>query len=75
MQRSIAVTGALEDAYVRFGSEADMCVAKRHVRFTPESGHERCNSGCPLWAKSGQQTVLFDHLIDDRQNGGGDRQP
>jgi hypothetical protein len=26
---------------VRFGSKADMCVAKLHVRFTPESGHVR----------------------------------
>jgi hypothetical protein len=26
-------------ANVRFGSKADMCCAKRHVRFTPESGH------------------------------------
>src|SRR5262249_35025899 len=25
----------------------------RHVRFTPESGHLRCTSACPLWAKSG----------------------
>src|SRR5262245_56304394 len=24
-------------AHVRFGSEADICSAKRHVRFTPES--------------------------------------
>jgi hypothetical protein len=24
---------------VRFGSEADICGAKRHVGFTPESGH------------------------------------
>src|SRR5262249_60560047 len=23
-----------------------------HVCFTPESGHVRCNGGCPLWAKS-----------------------
>ena len=23
----------------------------RDVRFTPESGHVRCNEGCPLWAK------------------------
>ena len=30
---------------VRFGSKADICSAKRHVRFTPESGHVRCNSG------------------------------
>src|SRR5262245_3461548 len=25
---------------VRFGSKADMCVAKRHVRFTPNRDHE-----------------------------------
>jgi hypothetical protein len=25
---------------VRFGSKADMCSAKRHVRFTPNSDHE-----------------------------------
>jgi hypothetical protein len=24
-----------------FGSKADMCDAKGHVRFTPESGHEQ----------------------------------
>src|SRR5262249_38050662 len=30
-----------------------MCSAEAHVRFTPESGHVRCNSPCPLWAKSG----------------------
>jgi hypothetical protein len=26
-------------AHVRFGSKADICSAKRHVRFTPKSGH------------------------------------
>jgi len=26
--------------HVRFGSKADMCVAKRHVRFTPNSDRE-----------------------------------
>jgi hypothetical protein len=35
------------------GQKPDICSAKRHVRFTPESGHVRCNSGCPLWANSG----------------------
>src|SRR6516164_10785607 len=25
--------------HVRFGSKADICSAKRHVRFTPKSGH------------------------------------
>ena len=29
------------DLDVRFGSLADMCSAKGHVRFTPESGHGR----------------------------------
>ena len=38
---------------VRFGSKADICSAKRHVRFTPKSGHVRCNEECPLSAKSG----------------------
>ena len=45
------VSGYTDD--VRFGSKADMCSAKGHVRFTPESGHVRCNSGCPLCANSG----------------------
>jgi hypothetical protein len=40
--------------HVRFGSKADSCSALTHVRFSPESGHVRCNWGCPLWAKSGQ---------------------
>ena len=33
----------LESRHVRFGSKADMCSAKGHVRFTPESGHVQCN--------------------------------
>src|SRR5262249_28702744 len=28
-----------------------------HVCFTPESGHVRCNLGCPLWANSGHSRV------------------
>jgi hypothetical protein len=32
-----------EVARVRFGSKADIGSAKPHVRFTPESGHVRCN--------------------------------
>src|SRR5262245_19876745 len=34
---------------------ADISVAKNDVRFSPESGHVRCNSSCLLWAKSGHQ--------------------
>jgi uncharacterized protein len=30
-----------------------------HVRFTPESGHVRCNSACPLCAISGLVAVKF----------------
>ena len=33
---------------VRFGSKADICAAKSHVRFTPKSGHVRCKHRCPL---------------------------
>jgi hypothetical protein len=32
------------------------------VRFTPESGHVRCISSCPLRAISGHH-ALFDHLV------------
>src|SRR5690348_4446556 len=54
---------------VRFGSEADICAAKSHVRFTPnsdsksghvcftpKSGHVRRTSSCRLWAKSGHRS-------------------
>jgi len=36
-------------ADVRFGSKADMCSAKGHVRFTPESGHSQARQSewCP----------------------------
>jgi len=46
-----------EVAHVRSGSLADICTAKDHVRFTPESGHLQCNSSCPLRAKSGHHTL------------------
>jgi hypothetical protein len=34
----------LKRRHVRFGSLADICGAKGHVRITPESGHVRCSS-------------------------------
>jgi hypothetical protein len=40
----IAATCALEGANVRFGSKADICAAKPHVRFTPDSDRD---SGLP----------------------------
>jgi hypothetical protein len=47
---------------VRFGSLPDICSAKGHVRFTPESRHFGVRSECPLRAKSGHPT-LFNHFI------------
>jgi hypothetical protein len=38
------ISSALEGVIdVRFGSKADICGAKRYVRFTPNSGHLRCS--------------------------------
>jgi polar amino acid transport system substrate-binding protein len=37
-------------------------IGQHHVRFTPESGHVRCNGSCLLWAKSGHRGLLH-HLI------------
>ena len=53
MPANIASAGNAPMVDVRFGSKADMCGAKCHVRFTPESGHVQCNSACPLSANSG----------------------
>src|SRR5262249_13807546 len=39
--------------HVRFGSKADMCGAKEHVRFAPESDIKCGIVECPLWANSG----------------------
>ena len=53
-------------AKVRAKFHAPRCLAG-HVRFTPESGHVRCNEQCPLWAKS-RHGILFDHLIGGDQH-------
>ena len=62
---------------VRFKSLADIRIAKRHVRFTPKSGHVQCTSRCLLWANSGHQAGSFDHLVGDgehtRRNGEAER--
>ena len=52
----------LAGAHVRFGSSADICSAKGHVRFTPNSGHLKRTSPCPLCANSGH----FGALAPDR---------
>src|SRR5215471_677791 len=46
---------------VRFGSEADICAAKSHVRFAPESGHVRRKRQYPLWANSRHGRASFGH--------------
>src|SRR4029077_17956183 len=56
------------DPDVRFGSKADMCSAKRHVRFTPKSGHVQRTGACPLCANSGHQLKLFDYLVSARKH-------
>jgi hypothetical protein len=42
--------GGLTEAYVRFGSPADICIAKGHVRFSPDSDHESDFSQKPMSA-------------------------
>ena len=53
---------------VRFGSKADMCTAKAHVRFTPNSDREsefpkRSMSALPLEADMCDTAHLFNHLV------------
>jgi|RhiMethySRZTD1v2_1073278.scaffolds.fasta_scaffold57432_6 hypothetical protein len=70
------------NADVRFGSEADICSATEHVRFTPDSDRE---SGHPKNAMSAlppkadmcgavASAGLFDHLICAQQKLFWDRQ-
>jgi hypothetical protein len=44
------------------GSKADTSQRNRHVRFTPESRHVRCNRGCRFWAISGLMHRSKQHL-------------
>ena len=49
--------------YVRFGSKADMCIARDHVRFTPHSdrGSEiPQNAMCALATKAEMCSALAD---------------
>ena len=48
----------LPPADARFGSKADICAAKRHVRFTPKSGHSPVELERLLSARSGIPTGL-----------------
>src|SRR5215475_12842253 len=44
---------------VSFGSKADICGAKRHVRFAPESDIKCDIVACPLWANSRHHQNVF----------------
>ena len=60
--------GLADGTNVRFGSKADMCSAKCHVRFTPESGHVQCTSDVRFVPKAdscsaAEDMCLFDDLI------------
>src|SRR4029077_16816032 len=44
---------AVRGTHVRFGSLPKITVGPRDIRVTPESGHVRCTSPCPLSANSG----------------------
>jgi hypothetical protein len=44
-------------------SLADICSAKCHVRFTPNSGHVQRTSPCPLCANSGHCANSFNQLV------------
>src|SRR5262249_38823612 len=63
-QIRIALAGYVHwhSAHVRCGVKADICSARRHVRFTPESGQVRCNEGCPLWAKNSEHHCYVRHI-------------
>ena len=50
-------------ADVRFGSKADICSAKRYVRFTPESRHVHCNSVYPLCANNGHCAASIEQRV------------
>src|SRR5262249_6091976 len=50
VQNVVSALHPIATAKAKFGKSG-------HVCFTPESGHVRCNGGCPLWAKSGHPAV------------------
>src|SRR5262245_50033709 len=51
--------GAVKDDPMSALGHQQTNAAKRHVRFTPESGHVQCNGPCPLRAKSRHPAPLF----------------
>ena len=52
-----------------FGSLADIAAALPNVGFTPESGHHRELSSCPLSANGGNFSNLLDYVIGTGKQG------
>src|SRR5215471_19346978 len=50
-------------AHVCFGSQADICTAPAHVRFTPKSDIKCDMIECPLWANSGHCGLDFPTVV------------
>src|SRR5262245_2889756 len=65
--KSIAPEGVTD---VRFGSEAYMCSAQAHVRFTPKSDIKCDMAECPLWAESGHQMPTWQERCSDLRGTG-----
>ena len=53
--------------HVRFGSKADMCSAKRHVRFTPESDAKCVHSNVRLEARPASGQVVVNDLTENHR--------
>jgi len=57
----------LEGWHVRFGSKADICGAKGHVRFTPPKRTRALRQTMSALGQKRTSTGLFDHLIGEQQ--------
>jgi hypothetical protein len=55
----MASDGGQRVVEARANSNANRLLPKCDVRFTPKSGHVRCNLRCLLWAKSGHRTDVY----------------
>jgi len=58
--------GLSKNAGLRIGSKTDICSAREHVRFTPESGRVRRTGRCPLRVKNGLMQRVHVRLSVDR---------